>query len=87
MNALTIEQTLTAARNGVTKSRAASQRAKTHLDAGYPHRAQREIAIEELRLSVEQLIEVVERLLSDEKNFPLADIIPEVESEIEERRR
>lgn len=59
---LTIEQTLAAARNGVNKSRGASQRAKTVLDSGYPHRIERENALEELRISVEQLIEVVEQL-------------------------
>jgi hypothetical protein len=61
-NTLTIDQTLTAARNGVEKSRAASLRARTHLDAGYPHRRERETAIEELRKSVEQLIGVVEQM-------------------------
>lgn len=59
---LTIEQTLTAARNGVQKSRAASLRARTSLDSGYPHRRERENAIEELRKSVEQLIKVVEQV-------------------------
>jgi hypothetical protein len=61
-SSLTIEQTLTAARNGVTKSRAASLRARTRLDAGYIHRQEREKALEELRTSVEQLISVVEQL-------------------------
>jgi len=63
-NALTIEQTLIAARNGVTKSRAASLRARMPLDAGYPHRKERDSALEELRTSVEQLISVVEHLTS-----------------------
>lgn len=84
---LTIRQTLTAARNGVTKSRAASLRARTSLDAGYPHRKERENAIEQLRQSVEQLIEVVEHLLGDEEDLLPADIVPGVESEMEERRR
>lgn len=61
---LTIDQTLAAARNGVNKSRGASQRAKTVLDHGYPHRIEREVAIEELRQSTEQLIDVVEILMS-----------------------
>lgn len=66
---LTIDQTLTAARNGVTKSRGASQRSKTSLDNGYPHRRERENAIEELRQSVEQLIAVVEILMSAPSMF------------------
>lgn len=81
-NALTIDQTLTAARNGVTKSRAASQRSKTFLDHGYPHRLERDNALEQLRQSVEQLIEVVERLRGEEEELLPAHLVPEVESEM-----
>lgn len=66
-NTLTIKQTLTAARNGVTKSRAASLRARTFLDAGYVNRRERDTALEELRQSVEQLIDVVEHLIEEKE--------------------
>jgi hypothetical protein len=76
-------QTLTAARNGVSKSRAASLRARTGLDAGYSHRRERENAIEELRKSVEQLCEVVEHLLPSKEDLLPADAVgPEVTSEM-----
>lgn len=83
-NTLTIDQTLTAARNGVTKSRAATQRSKTFLDHGYPHRLERDNALEELRQSVEQLIEVVERLMGEGEDLLPVHIVPEVESEMVE---
>lgn len=65
---LTIREILTAARNGVTKSRGASQRAKTFLDAGYMNRQYRDDALEELRQSVEQLIKVIEHLIGNEED-------------------
>lgn len=87
---LTLRQTLTAARNGVTKSRGASLRAKTFMDAGYSNIRERDTAMEELRQSVEQLTDVIEYLVNEEDKGEhpsiYSKVLPEVESEMEERR-
>lgn len=57
------------------------------MDAGYPSIRERDQALEELRQSVEQLAEVVAYLLGDEEDLLPAEVVPELESEIEERRR
>ena len=53
---------LEAVKQGLHRSRAASERAKEFIDAGYIKRQERDLAVEELRDSVEHLVQALELL-------------------------
>lgn len=71
---LSFQDHLDAARHSVEKSRAASERAKEFIDAGYIKRQERDLAVEELRNSVEHIIQMLgfleERVADLEQRVP-----------------
>jgi 20S proteasome alpha/beta subunit len=62
---VSVEEALASARDRVKNSRSASEHAKTLLDSGYHPRLDRDRAVEELRQSVEQLIDIVESFVKE----------------------
>lgn len=56
------EDHLEASRQSMTRSREASDRAKDFMDAGYVKRQERDLAVEELRESVEHLTSALEKI-------------------------
>jgi|tagenome__1003787_1003787.scaffolds.fasta_scaffold19859203_2 hypothetical protein len=53
---------LEASRQSINRSRSASERAKEFIDAGYIKRQERDLAVEELRLGVEYMVEALDLL-------------------------
>lgn len=56
---MTFKEHLETSRRHIDRSRAASERAKDFMDAGYPKRRERDGAVEGLRDSVEHLVEAL----------------------------